>query len=327
MRVHRLQVRNIEDLLLATGGNREFRPVQMGPRNVTGELAMTTAGGLTLTYGKFVSDIHVSGTWSNEKLTLGAVLAAEGIRVFGKPARPGDIVVAGKAREVDARYEGRLKYLAINVDKAAVRDVAEAHGWKIAPGLLAGSDLLHVDAPKAIRLIERMKTVAERIQAGGLERIGPAMEWALADHLLLEFARGMSVTRFDDGTRIWQRRHPPSLVQRTEELLNDDASGTRGVVEFARKLGVSPRQLYRSFHAEVGMSPAKYLKRYRMTQARLDLLRADPAETTVTEVAVSWRFWELGRFAGEYRRLFGEHPSRTLRTYAGGRGSVTHRAS
>ena len=95
MRVHRLQVRNIEDLLLATGGNREFRPVQMGPRNVTGELAMTTVDGLTLTYGNFRSDIHVSGTMSNDRLSLGVLLAAEGIGSFGKHARPGDLVVVG----------------------------------------------------------------------------------------------------------------------------------------------------------------------------------------------------------------------------------------
>ena len=61
------------------------------------------------------------------------------------------------------------------------------------------------------------------------------------------------------------------------------------------------------------MSPAKYLKRYRLTQARLRLRAADPVETTVTDVAVSWGFWELGRFAVDYRRLFGECPSQTLR--------------
>ena len=62
------------------------------------------------------------------------------------------------------------------------------------------------------------------------------------------------------------------------------------------------------------MSPAKYLKHYRMTQSRLELLVADPAEVSVTRVANSWGFWELGRFAVEYKRLFGECPSQTLLT-------------
>ena len=60
------------------------------------------------------------------------------------------------------------------------------------------------------------------------------------------------------------------------------------------------------------MSPVKYLKRHRMTQARLSLVKAEPADTTVTTVAHHWGFWELGRFAVEYRQLFGESPSTTL---------------
>ena len=53
----------------------------------------------------------------------------------------------------------------------------------------------------------------------------------------------------------------------------------------AAALNVSPRQLYRAFDAEVGMSPARYLRHYLLTRARLDLLAADPAEMTVTSIA------------------------------------------
>jgi AraC family ethanolamine operon transcriptional activator len=313
MDVHRLRVRKIEDLLLATGRNREFRPVQLTRRSISGELAMATAAGLTLTYGRFRADIHVSGTWANDNLTLGLVLAARDIHVFGKPTRPGDMVVAGTGKEIDGLYRDRLEYVAVNVDKSHVVDVAEAHDWEVCPGLLDAADLLRLDDRKATRLMERVRPVAERLRKGSLGAIGPVAEQALADDLLLELARSLSNAGSgrDPG---WPRDFVPRLVQRAEDWLQDNPWQPHGVRRLAQHLGLSPRQLYRSFHAAVGMSPAKYLKRYRMTQARLDLQKADPAETTVTDVAVSWGFWELGRFAVEYRRVFGECPSETLRT-------------
>ena len=62
----------------------------------------------------------------------------------------------------------------------------------------------------------------------------------------------------------------------------------------------------------LGMSPKEYLSLRRMNMARHELREADSTATTVTDIAMRYGFWELGRFAVGYRRLFGEAPSATL---------------
>src|SRR5262249_23769523 len=70
----------------------------------------------------------------------------------------------------------------------------------------------------------------------------------------------------------------------------------------------------------LGMSPTRYLWLRRMHLARRALRMGGPTTTTVTEIATSYAFWELGRFAVVYRSLFGGTPSATVRRPPGDPG-------
>jgi AraC family ethanolamine operon transcriptional activator len=61
------------------------------------------------------------------------------------------------------------------------------------------------------------------------------------------------------------------------------------------------------------MGPKRYLWLRRLHQARRALVEEDASETTVARIAIAHGFWEIGRFAVQYRETFGEPPSSTLR--------------
>jgi AraC-like DNA-binding protein len=75
---------------------------------------------------------------------------------------------------------------------------------------------------------------------------------------------------------------------------------------------VSLRTLHAAFQEQLGESPMAYVRRVRLTRVRADLLRADPHEQGVTDIAARWGFVHPSRFAQQYRDQFHELPSVTL---------------
>jgi AraC-like DNA-binding protein len=80
--------------------------------------------------------------------------------------------------------------------------------------------------------------------------------------------------------------------------------------------GTPPRTLERHFRMFLGTTPLGWVRRMRLARARQALLHAGP-EDTVTGIALTNGFAQLGRFAAEYRRAFGELPSRTMQRNEG----------
>lgn len=85
------------------------------------------------------------------------------------------------------------------------------------------------------------------------------------------------------------------------------------IVDVCADINVSQRNLQYNFKKIVGLTPNTYLYRLRLNRVRAQLSNPASAEVTVTRVAMHWHFGHLGRFANEYRQLFGESPSVTLR--------------
>jgi transcriptional regulator GlxA family with amidase domain len=117
----------------------------------------------------------------------------------------------------------------------------------------------------------------------------------------------------DHGSRRIPRTE---LVARVTAFLRDNISEPVTVAELSRRAGVSERTLRAAFRDVLGRSPKQYAIAQRLRAAHEALAVADPETTTVTDVAMAYGFFELGRFAGRYRHAFGEAPSRTLRHVA-----------
>jgi AraC family ethanolamine operon transcriptional activator len=124
-----------------------------------------------------------------------------------------------------------------------------------------------------------------------------------------------AIAPYRESQRIPRRE----LVTRALALLRDHLCEPIKITDLSRMVGVSERSLRAAFHDVIGLSPKQYVIAQRLRAAREALCAANPQTTTVTDIAMAYGFFELGRFAGRYRHTFGEAPSRTLRHAAGSR--------
>jgi AraC-like DNA-binding protein len=98
-------------------------------------------------------------------------------------------------------------------------------------------------------------------------------------------------------------------VCRAEEYIEANWDRAVTIEQLAEVTGIGARSLFRAFQRARGYSPMLFAKRIRLQRAR-DMLRADGL--SVTEAAIKCGFSNLGHFANDYRKLFGELPSATL---------------
>lgn len=113
-------------------------------------------------------------------------------------------------------------------------------------------------------------------------------------------------------------RQHTAIMRRFHRAIEQPLDQPLYISELCKEVGASARTLGTCCQEHLGMGPKHYLLLRRMHMARRALRRTAPTDVTVTDVATRYGFWQLGRFAVEYKALFGESPSATL---AGDRGA------
>lgn len=125
---------------------------------------------------------------------------------------------------------------------------------------------------------------------------------------LIDILDDRKTTRAADGLTPHKRWR---IVRQAREYLHGTPDASVGIETLCHELGVSRRTLQYCFQEQVGMNPVAYLRAQRLNGVRQMLKESH----SVTEAATAWGFWHFGHFSQEYKKLFGELPSDTLRRY------------
>jgi len=165
--------------------------------------------------------------------------------------------------------------------------------------------------------VQRFRSVLEALHS--VTQLSPAAFASAAarvtaeQKLTREVRRVLAVPHAVDplgGRRALSRKQ---IIQKSMDLVDQHDGEYLSVAQLAAAASVSERTLRAVFEQYFGEAPVRFLKLRTLHQVRKALRGADPSLATVTDVATQFGVWQLGRFARDYRSLFRELPSETLR--------------
>jgi AraC-like DNA-binding protein len=190
--------------------------------------------------------------------------------------------------------------------RAAVEEVAPGHPWR---------DITFSSyQPRSAAAGARWRATVDQLSSRVPDKDGPpARDEAarLLGHTLLQtFPNDVVVGPGGPGLASDAPEAAPSTIRLAARIIEEHAHEDLSAGDLARECGVTPRALQYAFRKHLECTPQDYLRRVRLDLARQAL--RDGSSQTVGDAAANNGFFNPGRFASDYRRVFDENPAQTL---------------
>jgi len=226
----------------------------------------------------------------------------------------GEIMTLGAGQRLHMRTDGPCRWSAIWVQASELVRFGSAltgadfevptgaRWWRPRPAMGKFLGQLH---SAAVRAIERRSIALIGDEtAHGLEQ-------QLIEALVECFSNGSEIE-----TPITTNEHR-ELALRFEALLHAQPSRPFRMAEICAALDVPIWVLQVACAEQLGMGPTEYVSRRRMQLVHRALLNRNPDPAKISAIARHHGFRSLGRFAADYRAIYGELPSETLHRRSG----------
>jgi AraC family ethanolamine operon transcriptional activator len=286
------------DITQLDAGSFESDVAQLKVRNVLASLITSNRrlrlqGNVNFLTVSFISQESGSPKWHGISAKPDDVLAANSGEIFDLVFPPG---AAAYCVSVTGNAEVTLRNL----------------GGPVLAGKLSGTAHPISCDPNAIRQIGGW--LAERFDGFGADaELSNGLAMELEQEFLRRLAACMRAGRAKSSDGDSAISGKIDIVRRVEQHLLEDLAIPQSVDDLCHVAGTSRRTLEYAFRAYFGTSPQRFIKALRLNAARNDLLRGDHGSAQVVEIASGWGFTHMGQFSSDYRNMFGEKPSETLR--------------
>jgi len=150
---------------------------------------------------------------------------------------------------------------------------------------------------KLIKYIAYSKTIDDRIvnELMEIRLVNMLIHCCLDDSLQTPFIE-RTYSRFADSI----------------DYIHENISNITSIHKISANTGIPERALRRMFQKKYDLSPKSYINNLRLNEVR-KRLKLSNGNIRISKVAGELNFWHMGQFSKDYKILFGELPSETLK--------------
>jgi AraC-like DNA-binding protein len=288
----------------------DFRPLGGGRHRA--RLTCVDSGEMRILAVHDQGGIQMRGAVNDDAL-VAIFMWGQGTQLNGQRQDVPHLLLLGPGTELSATQPGEYRYLRVGLRGPALRALAKTSAQSVQPWLRRGVFKPRCSAAAEWRL-QRSLLRALRFAGPATLRIGPPGPAiaAAADDVLRDLLAALGTP---DGSDTSESLPAPSrrrLVARALDFLHATPDEPVSVASICDGLGVMERTLQRAFQDCLGTSLRAYERERRLRAVHGAILAAGDRRS-ITDIAMGFGFWHLGRFSGAYAALFGCVPTETRR--------------
>ena len=303
------RISSIEDLQEAVAGS-SLQIDQLTREPVVGTKLFSDLGGAALSCGTFSGDISATGPLSDYDVSFAILLSEEGgCRQWYREVEADDFGIFPAGIEQQAIYQAGAAYSVLTVSEEQIARFIERERLDVDLRLLESARIT-----KHKQLGEMLRQVLPSLRASRPGKPDSVFGNEMLDRLLFCILERLGNTEHDDSSWLPHLRRPEQIVRDGIAYIRRTNDRPVTVHELSVELDIPRRSLVRAFVSVTSQSPASFIRAHRLNGVRRMLQdRSGRSQQTVSETATLWGFMHLSRFSQQYRELFGESPSTTLR--------------
>jgi AraC family ethanolamine operon transcriptional activator len=310
--IHAVESRDFLEMERVLGA-WDHRYRQISPGAFGGRLLLTQTGSLGIFRNRWERAIHYQGVAPKGTVGLAISLSQPGeAHWMGQPTTADDVIVQPCGVEAE--------YISASLWDSVVFTIPEVDFVQQTADITHSDPVEILRRPSVVHLTTQVAAEIRRACTAYLECAVQALARPDAPSPLPGMAKSTAdlITRAVVSSRPQRERKPSlsrqrQLIGKAVDYCASHEDEAIRINELCRELGVSERTLRFAFHSLTGMPPLAFLKTQRLNRIHRLLRKSDPAEVLVKQVAYPHGFSHLGQFSQDYRKLFGETPSETLR--------------